>query len=79
VFVAEGARVIGDVEVGDDSSIWCNAVVRGDIHHIRIGRHTNIQDAVVCHVMRNQCPCILGDVVTIGHAAVLLGCTVESH
>ncbi len=79
VFIAEGARVIGDVEIGDHSSIWFNTVVRGDIHHIRIGRHSNIQDGSVCHVMRNECPCILGDYVTVGHAAVLHGCTVESH
>ena len=79
VFIAEGARVIGDVEIGDHSSIWFNTVVRGDIHHIRIGRYSNIQDGSVCHVMRNECPCILGDYVTVGHAAVLHGCTVESH
>lgn len=79
VFIAEGAQVIGDVEVGDDSSIWFNAVVRGDIHHIRIGARTNIQDGSVCHVMRGECPVILGDSVTIGHGVVLHGCTVESH
>ena len=79
VFIAGGAQVIGDVEIGDDSSVWFNAVVRGDIHPIRIGRRSNIQDGSVCHVMRDQCPCILGDSVTIGHAAVLHGCTVESH
>lgn len=79
VFVAEGAQVIGDVEVGDDSSIWFNAVVRGDIHFIRIGRRTNVQDGTVCHVMRGECPCVLGDSVTIGHGVVLHGCTVESN
>lgn len=79
VFIAEGAQVIGDVEIGPDSSVWFNAVVRGDIHHIRIGSRTNIQDGTVCHVMRGECPCILGDSVTIGHGAVLHGCTVESH
>jgi len=78
VFIAEGAQVIGDVQIGDDSSVWFNAVVRGDIHHIRIGNRTNIQDGVVCHVMRGECPCILGDSVTIGHGVVLHGCTVES-
>ena len=79
VFVAEGAQIIGDVRIGDDSSIWFNSVVRGDIHHIRIGRHSNIQDGCVCHVMRGECPCILGDYVTVGHGAVLHGCTIESH
>jgi carbonic anhydrase/acetyltransferase-like protein (isoleucine patch superfamily) len=79
VFIAEGAQVIGDVEIGPDSSVWFNAVVRGDIHHIRIGARTNIQDGSVCHVMRGEYPCILGDSVTIGHGVVLHGCTVESH
>jgi len=79
VFIAEGAQVIGDVEIGEDSSVWFNAVVRGDIHHIRIGRRSNIQDGSVCHVMRGECPVILGDSVTIGHGVVLHGCTVESH
>ena len=79
VFIAEGARVIGDVEIGDDSSVWFNAVVRGDIHHIRIGRRSNLQDGTVCHVMRNACPVLLGDDVTVGHGAVLHGCAIESH
>ena len=79
VFIAEGAQVVGDVEIGDDSSIWFNAVVRGDIHHIRIGQRTNIQDGSVCHVMRGECPVVLGDSVTIGHGVVLHGCTVESR
>lgn len=79
VFIAAGAQVIGDVEIGRDSSVWFNAVVRGDIHHIRIGERTNIQDGSVCHVMRGECPVILGDSVTIGHGVVLHGCTVESH
>lgn len=79
VFVASGAHIIGDVEIGDDSSIWFNAVVRGDIERIRIGRNTNIQDGSVCHVMRNECPCIIGDSVTVGHGAVLHGCTIESR
>jgi carbonic anhydrase/acetyltransferase-like protein (isoleucine patch superfamily) len=79
VFLAPGSHVIGDVEVGDHSSIWFNAVVRGDIERIRIGHHTNIQDGVVCHVMRDECPCIIGDHVTVGHGAVLHGCTIESR
>lgn len=79
VFIAEGARLIGDVEIGDHSSIWFNTVVRGDIHPIRIGQYSNVQDGTVCHVMRGQCPVILGDYVTIGHAAMLHGCAVESH
>lgn len=79
VFIAEGARVIGDVEIGRDSSVWFNSVVRGDVDYIRIGERTNIQDGVICHVMRDECPTNVGDWVTIGHGAVLHGCTVESH
>ncbi len=79
VFLAPGSHVIGDVEIGDDSSIWFNTVVRGDIDSIRIGHHTNIQDGCVCHVMKDECPLVLGDYVTVGHAATLHGCVVESH
>ncbi len=79
VFIAEGAHVIGDVEIGDDSSIWFNTIVRGDVNHIRIGHHTNIQDASICHVQRNLYPCIVGDHVTVGHGVILHGCQVESH
>lgn len=79
VYIAEGAQIIGDVEIGDDSSVWYNCVLRGDIHIVRIGKYTNIQDGSIGHVMRNECPLILGDYVTIGHGGVLHGCTVESH
>jgi carbonic anhydrase/acetyltransferase-like protein (isoleucine patch superfamily) len=79
VFLAEGAEIAGDVEIGDDWSFWFNSVVRGDSDMVRIGKYTNFQDCCVGHTMRNQCPLILGDYVTIGHGAVLHGCTVESH
>jgi len=79
VFVAEGAQIIGDVEIGEECSIWFNAVIRGDSDIVRIGKYTNFQDGCVGHTMRNECPLILGDYVTIGHGAVLHGCTVESH
>jgi carbonic anhydrase/acetyltransferase-like protein (isoleucine patch superfamily) len=79
VFIAEGAQIIGDVEIGDDSSVWYNSVVRGDIDIVRIGKYTNFQDGSIGHVMRNECPLILGDYVTIGHGVILHGCTVESH
>jgi carbonic anhydrase/acetyltransferase-like protein (isoleucine patch superfamily) len=79
VFVAGGAQVIGDVEVGDDSSIWFNSVVRGDVDIVRIGSRTNIQDGAILHVMRDQCPCIVGDSVTVGHGAMLHGCAIQSH
>ena len=60
-------------------SIWYNCVVRGDVDIVRIGQHTNIQDGSIGHVMKNECPLILRDYVTIGHGVMLHGCTIESH
>lgn len=77
VYVAEGARIIGDVEVGPDSSVWFNTVLRGDVHWIKVGRETNIQDGSVLHVTEGQHPLLIGDRVTIGHMVMLHGCTVE--
>jgi carbonic anhydrase/acetyltransferase-like protein (isoleucine patch superfamily) len=79
VYVADGAQIIGDVEIGDHSSVWYNCVIRGDVDVVRIGRHTNIQDGSVAHVMKNECPLILRDYITVGHGAMLHGCIVESH
>jgi carbonic anhydrase/acetyltransferase-like protein (isoleucine patch superfamily) len=79
VFVAQGAIIVGDVVIGDHSSVWFNSVVRGDVDIIRIGIHTNIQDGSVLHVMKNQYPLILHDYVTVGHGAMLHGCEIESH
>jgi carbonic anhydrase/acetyltransferase-like protein (isoleucine patch superfamily) len=79
VFIAEGAKIIGDVEIGDHSSVWFNSVVRGDVHYIRIGQHTNIQDGSILHVMRDQYPLILHDYVTVGHGVMLHGCEIEGH
>jgi carbonic anhydrase/acetyltransferase-like protein (isoleucine patch superfamily) len=79
VYVAEGAQIIGDVEIGDHSSIWFNSVIRGDVHHVRIGKHTNIQDSSVGHVMRGVCPLILHDYITVGHGVMMHGCTIQSH
>jgi len=76
VFVAENAALIGDVELADDVSIWYGAVLRGDIHYIRVGSRTNIQDNCVVHVEQGTGPTIVGDEVTIGHSAVVHGCTV---
>ena len=76
VFLAEHCAVIGDVEIGDDSSIWYGTVVRGDIHFIRIGARTNIQDNSVLHVEHGTGPVIIGDEVTVGHSATVHGCTV---
>ncbi len=71
VFIAEGAKIIGDVEMGKDCSVWFNAVVRGDVNYIRIGERTNIQDNAVIHVTHKKSPCILGSNVTVGHSAVI--------
>jgi carbonic anhydrase/acetyltransferase-like protein (isoleucine patch superfamily) len=75
VYLAPGAVVIGDVEIGEDSSVWFNAVIRGDVAPIRIGKGSNVQDGAVLHVDRGT-PCLVGDDVTIGHAAVVHGTTV---
>lgn len=77
VFLAENAVVIGDVEIGESSSIWYGTVVRGDVCHIRIGRRTNIQDNCVVHVTNDAWPAIIGDDVSIGHGAIVHGCTIE--
>lgn len=77
-FLAEGARVIGKVKIDEYSSVWFNTVVRGDVNSIEIGKYVNIQDNSVVHVA-DHWPTIIGDFVTIGHGAVLHGCTVEDH
>src|ERR1700722_6520027 len=76
-YVDDSAQVIGDVELGEQSSVWMNAVVRGDVHSIRIGANSNVQDCSVLHGMRYRYPVIVGDWVTIGHNATVHGCIVE--
>ena len=78
-YVDEAAVIIGDVQIGEHSSIWPGVVIRGDVHYIRIGERTNVQDGSVLHVMRDEHPLILGDNVTIGHGVILHGCTIESR
>ena len=78
-YVDESAQVIGDVEIGAESSVWMNVVMRGDVNRIRIGRRTNIQDLTMIHVMRETHPTIIGDEVTIGHSAVIHGTTIEDR
>lgn len=78
IYIAKGAVVIGDVTLGNDSSIWYNAVVRGDINCIVIGQGTNVQDNAVLH-LADDYPCILGEYVTVGHSAVVHACTVEDQ
>ena len=77
-YIAETADIIGDVEIGENASIWFTAVLRGDIDPIRVGANTNIQDGSVVHTMLGS-PTIVGDWVTVGHAAVLHGCTIGDH
>ena len=75
-YVDESAQVIGDVVIGPESSVWMNVVIRGDVNHIRIGNRTNIQDLTMVHVMRETHPTVVGNEVTVGHSAVLHGCTI---
>ena len=77
-FIADGARVIGAVEMKEFSSLWFNTVARGDVNRIEIGRYSNVQDNSVLHVADDN-PAIIGDFVTVGHSAVLHGCVVEEH
>ena len=78
-YIDPQAVVIGDVTIGEHSSIWPGVVIRGDVHFIRIGARSNVQDGSVLHVMRDEHPLILGDNVTVGHGVVLHGCTIESR
>lgn len=78
-YVDESAQIIGDVHIGEESSIWMNVVIRGDVHRIRIGRRSNVQDGTVVHVMRGTHPTTIGDDVTIGHGAVVHGCTLHDR
>lgn len=76
-FIEMSAQIIGDVEIGEESSVWFNAVVRGDVFYIRIGNRTNIQDGTVIHVSNGTHATILEDEVTVGHNATLHGCHIE--
>jgi carbonic anhydrase/acetyltransferase-like protein (isoleucine patch superfamily) len=78
-YIDPGAQVIGDVVIGPQSSVWCNAVVRGDVNTIRIGARTNIQDLSMLHVTRRTAPLRVGDEVTVGHAVILHGCTIKDR
>src|SRR5205085_1619434 len=78
-FIEASAQVIGDVHVGEHSSVWFNCVLRGDVHYIRVGNYTNIQDGTIIHVTNGKFATLLGDRVTVGHAAVLHGCTIKDR
>ena len=77
VFLAPGVKIIGNVEIGDDSSVWYNSIIRGDVHYIKIGKLTNIQDCCMLHVTNDRYPLNIGNKVTIGHSVSLHGCTIK--
>lgn len=85
VYLHPSCQVIGDVKIGDDSSIWCNAVLRGDVNRIVIGRGTNVQDLIMGHVSHKTAekpdgsPLIIGDYVTVGHSVILHGCRIGNE
>ena len=78
-YIDQSAMVIGDVTIGEQSSIWMCVVIRGDVNYIRIGDRTNIQDGTVVHVMHDTCPTVIGSDVTIGHGAIVHGCTIADR
>ena len=78
-YIDPQAVIIGDVTIGENSSVWPCVVIRGDVHWIRLGARTNIQDGSVLHVMKDTHPLLLGDEVTVGHGVILHGCTIESR
>ena len=77
VFLASGVKIIGDVQIGADSSVWYNVVIRGDVHYVKIGEMTNIQDLSMLHVTNQKYPLNIGNKVTIGHSVKLHGCTIK--
>lgn len=77
VFLASGVKIIGDVEIKENSSVWYNTVIRGDVHYIRIGMFTNIQDCSMLHVTNGRYPLNVGNKVTVGHSVTLHGCTIK--
>ena len=79
MFIAEGAHIIGDVEIGRESSVWFNTVIRGDVNYIRIGERTNVQDGCVLHVTHEKYPLRIGSNVTIGHGAIVHAATIHDY
>ena len=78
-YVDDSAQIIGDVILGEHASVWMNAVLRGDVHAIRVGHYSNIQDCSVLHGMKEKYGVFLGDYVTVGHCVTLHGCTIEDR
>ncbi|MGC6429064.1 MAG: gamma carbonic anhydrase family protein [Flavobacteriales bacterium] len=79
VYLAENCTVVGEVEIGDNCSIWFNAVIRGDVHYIKIGEKVNIQDGAVVHCTYKKHPTEIGNNVSIGHNAIVHGCTIKDN
>ncbi len=79
VFLAEGVKIIGDVKIGEYSSVWYNTVIRGDVHYVKIGNYTNVQDCSMLHVTNGKFPLNIGNKVTIGHSVKLHGCTINDY
>jgi len=79
VYIVDSAEIIGDVDIGKDSSVWYNAVIRGDVNYIRIGERTNIQDGCLLHVRHEKYPLIIGSNVTMGHGAIAHACTINDY
>lgn len=77
VFLAPGSKIVGDVKIDEDSSVWYNCVVRGDVNFVRIGKMTNIQDLSMLHVTNGKFPLIIGNKVTVGHSVTLHGCVLK--
>lgn len=78
-YLAENATIIGDVIMGDECSVWFQAVVRGDVHHIRMGNRVNVQDGAIIHCTYERAPTTIGNHVSIGHRAIVHGCTLHDH
>src|SRR6478735_3301286 len=79
VYIAENATIVGDVVAGDDCSFWFNAVVRGDVHYIKMGNKVNVQDGAIIHCTYQKCPTNIGNNVSIGHNAIVHGCTIHDN
>lgn len=78
-FIAENATIIGDVETGDECSFWYNAVIRGDVHYVRLGHRVNVQDNATLHCTYQKAPLNIGNKVSIGHNAIVHGCTIHDN
>ena len=78
-YLAENATIVGEVEMGDYCSVWFQAIVRGDVHFIKIGHHVNIQDGAIIHCTYQKAPTTIGNYVSIGHRAIVHGCTIEDN